>query len=140
MDYDLTESLCNAAQRGVDVRIVTPGIPDKKNVKIMTKSSYPHLLEAGVRIFEYTPGFIHEKNVVSDDKYAVVGTINFDFRSLVHNYENAVWMYRTPTVDATRDAFMDTLSKCEEIDANKSKLKFSEWVVRNTIKFIAPLM
>lgn len=140
VDYDLTESLCNAAQRGVDVRIVTPGIPDKKNVKIMTKSSYPHLLEAGVRIFEYTPGFIHEKNLVSDDKYAVVGTINFDFRSLVHNYENAVWMYRTPTVDATRDAFMDTLSKCEEIDANKSKLKFSEWVVRNAIKFIAPLM
>lgn len=140
VDYDLTESLCNAAQRGVDVRIVTPGIPDKKNVKIMTKSSYPHLIEAGVRIFEYTPGFIHEKNLVSDDKYAVVGTINFDFRSLVHNYENAVWMYRTPTVVAVRDAFMDTIGKSEEIDSKKSKLKFSEWVVRNAIKFLAPLM
>ena len=140
VDYDLTVSLSNAARRGVDVRIITPGIPDKKKVKIMTKSSYPHLIEAGVRIFEYTPGFIHEKTVVCDDEYAVVGTINFDFRSLVHNYENAVWMYRTRSVAAARDAFLDTLTKCEEIDRDKSKLKFSEWIVRNAIKFIAPLM
>lgn len=140
VDYDLTESLCNAALRGVDVRIITPGIPDKKKVNIMTKSSYPHLLEAGVRIYEYTPGFIHEKTVVCDDEYAVIGTINFDFRSLVHHYENAVWMYRTPTVYAARDSIALTVSKCDEIDAKKSRLKFSEWAVRNAIKLFAPLM
>ena len=140
IDYELTEALCNAALRGVDVRIITPGIPDKKKIKIMTKSSYPHLIEAGVKIYEYTPGFIHEKTFVSDDKYAVVGTINLDFRSLVHHFENAIWMFLSPTVNAAHDEFMKTLKDCEKIDRTKSRLSFSEWLVRNAIKFFAPLM
>lgn len=140
VDYELTESLCNAALRGVDVRIITPGIPDKKKIKVMTKSSYPHLLEAGVKIYEYAPGFIHEKTFVSDDKYAVVGTINFDFRSLVHHFENAVWMFLSPTVIVAHDEFIKTLEKCEQIDRSKSRLSFSEWIVRNAIKFFAPLL
>ena len=111
IDYDLTESLCNAALRGVDVRIITPGIPDKKKVKIMTKSSYPYLMRAGVKIYEYKPGFIHEKTFVCDDKYAVVGTINFDYRSLVHHFENAVWMYASPTVLTARDEFLKTIEE-----------------------------
>lgn len=140
IDYELTEALCNAAVRGVDVKIITPGIPDKKKVKIMTKSSYPHLIESGVEIYEYTPGFIHEKTLVSDDKYAIVGTINFDYRSLVHHFENAIWMYLTPTVTVAHDEFIKTLSVSEKIDRKKSKLTFSEWIVRNAIKFFAPLM
>ena len=140
IDYELTESLCNAARRGVDVKIITPGIPDKKKVKVMTKSSYPHLLAAGVNIYEYTPGFIHEKTFVADDKYGVIGTINLDYRSLVHHFENAVWMYRTESISAVASAFRETLKSCEQIDRNKAKLNFSEWVVRNAIKFFAPLM
>ncbi len=140
MDYELTEALCNAAVRGVDVRVITPGIPDKKKIKILTKSAYPHLIESGVKIYEYTPGFIHEKTFVSDDSYAVIGTINFDYRSLVHHFENAVWMYLTPTVTASHDEFIKTLEKCEKIDRSKSRLSFSEWVVRNAIKFFAPLL
>ena len=140
IDYELTESLCNASRRGVDVKIITPGIPDKKKIKVMTKSSYPRLLDAGVQIYEYTPGFIHEKTFVADDKYGVIGTINFDYRSLVHHFENAVWMYRTPSVKAAAVAFRETLDKCEKIDRKRAKLNFSEWVVRNAIKFFAPLM
>ncbi len=140
IDYDLTEALRNAALRGVDVRIITPGIADKRGVKVMTKSSYPYLIEAGVRIFEYTPGFIHEKLLVSDGLYAVIGTINFDFRSLVHHYECAVWMYRTRAVTEAYDGIMATLEKCTEIDREKAKLTPLEWLYRNGIRLFAPLL
>ena len=140
IDYDLTEALRNAALRGVDVRIVTPGIADKRGVKVMTKSAYPYLLEAGVRIFEYTSGFIHEKLMVSDGLYAVIGTINFDFRSLVHHFECAVWMYRTRAVAEAYDGFMATLEECTEIDRDKAKLTPLEWMYRNGIRLFAPLL
>ena len=68
-------------------------------IQIVTRGAYPDLMEAGVKIYEYTPGFIHSKQVLADDEVAVVGTINFDYRSLVHHYENAVWMYRSPRID-----------------------------------------
>ena len=140
IDYDLTEALCNAAVRGVEVRIITPHLADKRLVKIMTKSSYPHLMRSGVRIFEYTPGFIHEKTVVVDGLYAVVGTLNFDWRSFVHHFEDGVWMYRTPTVDVAREEFEKTISKCEEIDSRRSRLTLIEWIFRNGIKLFAPLL
>ena len=140
IDYDLTEALRNAAKRGVDVKIITPGIADKKGVKVMTKSSYPYLLEAGVGIFEYSPGFIHEKTLVSDDLYAVVGTINLDFRSLVHHFENAVWMYRTDAVTAARDRFLKTLESSLEMDKNGARLTLLEWLYRNGIRLFAPLL
>ena len=140
IDYDLTESLCNAALRGVDVRIITPGIPDKKIIKMMTKSSYPHLMESGVKIYEYAPGFIHEKCFVSDDSYAVVGTINFDYRSFAHNFENAIWMYETPTVLDVKEGFGKTLKLSEKVDREHSKLTFLEWVFRNGVKLFAPLL
>ncbi|MBO5101287.1 MAG: cardiolipin synthase [Clostridia bacterium] len=140
IDYDLTEALRNAALRGVDVRIVTPGVADKRGVKVMTKSAYPYLLEAGVKIFEYTPGFIHEKLMVSDGIYAVIGTINLDFRSLVHHYECAVWMYRTSAVAEAYDGFIKTLESCTEIDREKAKLTPLEWMYRNGIRLFAPLL
>ncbi len=140
IDYDLTESLRNAALRGVDVRIVTPGVADKKKVKIMTKSAYPHLMEAGVKIYEYTPGFIHEKTLVCDDEYAVVGTINFDYRSLVHHFENAVWIYKSETVLTAKAEFLATLEVSMQADAALSRLTFLEWVVRNGIRLFAPLL
>ncbi len=140
IDYDLTEALRCASKRGVDVRIITPARADKKIVKIMTKSSYPYLIKAGVRIFEYTPGFIHEKLVVSDDLFAVVGTINFDYRSLVHHFEDALWIFNDPSVKEIRDSFMQTESVSIEILPNEAKLNFTEKVIRTLIKIFAPLL
>ncbi len=140
IDYDLTESLRNAALRGVDVRIITPGVADKKLVKIMTKSSYPHLIEAGVRIYEFQPGFMHEKCIVSDDLYAILGTINLDFRSLAHHFEDAVWIYSSPTVIAAREEFFNSMSVSDERSAENSRLNIFEWVVRSLTRIFAPLL
>ena len=140
IDFDLTVALRGAALRGVDVRIITPAIADKRIVKIMTKSAYPHLIEAGVRIYEYTPGFIHEKLVVSDDLYTVIGSINFDYRSLAHHFECAAWMYSSELAIVARDDFMSTVSVSEPMNEKQSRLKLSEWIVKNLVRFIAPLL
>ncbi len=140
IDYDLTQSLCNAAMRGVDVRIITPAIADKKMIKIMTKSSYPYLIDAGVKIYEYTPGFIHEKTMVCDDEYAIIGTINFDYRSLVHHFECAVLMYKTGTVATARSSFEKTLEVSELVTRKKSRLTFTEWIFRTGIKVFSPIL
>ena len=140
IDYDLTEALANASGRGVDVRIITPGVADKKIVKIMTKSAYPYLIESGVKIYEYSPGFIHAKNIVSDDNYAMVGTINLDFRSLVHHFEDSVWMYRGGSVEKIRDDFLGISESCRAIDKSGAKLTFVEWIFRNGIKIFSPLL
>lgn len=95
LDNRLRNALCIAAQRGVDVRIVTPHIPDKKFVFQITRSNYKKLQSAGVKIYEYLPGFIHAKQFLCDDQVGIVGTINLDYRSLVHHFECGVWMYRT---------------------------------------------
>ena len=140
IDYDLTEALRSAAIRGVDVRIITPGIPDKKRVKIMTKSSYPKLIEAGVKIYEYIPGFIHEKTFICDDKYAVVGTINFDYRSFVHHFENAVLMYSTPTVEVALNDFKKTLTISDRVSFEHTSLSFVEWIFKIGMRIFAPLL
>ena len=140
IDYDLTEALRNAAQRGVDVRIITPAIPDKRLVKVMTKSAYPHLIEAGVLIYEYTPGFIHEKCIVSDDVYAIIGTINLDYRSLAHHYENAVWIYGAPTVLDAKHGFLRTVDASELMNDKNERLSLFEWMLRNLMRIFAPLL
>ena len=100
----LQNALCSAALRGVDVRIVTPHIPDKKFVFEITRSNYKKLQNAGVKIFEYTPGFIHAKQFLCDDITGIVGTINLDYRSLVHHFECGVWLYQTECLkDIKRD-------------------------------------
>ncbi len=98
MDYNLTSAIRSAAYRGVDVRIIVPHIPDKKIIFNITRSKFPMLMKAGVKIYEYTPGFIHAKSVIVDDEYAFVGTINFDYRSLVHHFECGAVMYKTPCI------------------------------------------
>jgi cardiolipin synthase len=104
LDDLLRAALCRAAMRGVDVRIVTPGIPDKKTVNRLTRANYAVLMKAGVKIYEYTPGFIHSKSILCDDEYAVVGTINFDYRSLYLHFENAVYFSGCSAVsDLKRD-------------------------------------
>ena len=104
IDSKLTNALCSAAKRGVDVRIITPHIPDKKIIFAVTRSSYKTLQAAGVKIFEYEKGFIHSKQFLCDDQLAIVGTINLDYRSLLHHYECAVLMYNTDCIkDIKRD-------------------------------------
>ena len=115
IDNELTTALCSAAKGGVDVRVMTPGIPDKKYVFTVTRSYYTRLINAGVKIFEYTPGFLHSKTCVADDEYAICGTINLDYRSLYLHHECAVWMYRSSAVADMRDHYKQLLSKCRAI-------------------------
>jgi len=140
VDHEITESLRNAAVRGVDVKIITPSIADKKLVKVMTKSSYPCFIEGGVEIYEYSPGFIHEKYVVCDDLYALVGTVNLDYRSFAHHFEDAVWIYGSPTVFHIRAEFIKTLAVSRRIAKNSARLGPFEWCARNLIKLFAPLL
>lgn len=140
IDYDLTEDIKNAAMRGVDVRIVTPFIPDKKLIQIVTRGAYPDLMEAGVKIYEYTPGFIHSKHVVADDELAVVGTINFDYRSLVHHYENAVLMYQTETISAIKQDFEDMFEICEEILPENINHSWYKRLLKEIMQLFAPML
>lgn len=140
VDHEITGALRNASLRGVDVKIITPARADKKLVKVMTKSAYQYLMEAGVKIYEYTPGFIHEKSVVCDDLYALVGTVNLDYRSLVHHFEDAVWIYVSPTVHSVREEFLKTLADSEEKVKRTARLGPFEWCARNLMKIFAPLL
>lgn len=140
IDYDLTEDIKNAAMRGVDVRIVTPFIPDKKLIQIVTRGAYPDLLEAGVKIYEYTPGFIHSKNVISDDELAVVGTINFDYRSLVHHYENAVLMYQTESIADIKQDFEGLFDVSEEISLETLQNSWYQRLLKEIMQLFAPLL
>ena len=98
------------------MRIVTPGIPDKKMVFLLSQSYYEQLLEAGVRIYEYAPGFIHSKSFVSDDEIAVVGSINLDYRSLYLHFECGCWMYQTRSVLQVKQDALNTFDISREID------------------------
>lgn len=112
---EMTRELTLAAKRGVDVRIITPGIPDKKLVYQMTRSYYKQLVRSGVRIYEYTPGFLHAKQCVCDGKVATVGTINMDFRSLYLHFENGVYMYNCEAIKNIRKDFEEMFAISREV-------------------------
>lgn len=135
IDNEMMTALSLAAKSGLDVRIITPHIPDKWYVHAVTRANYKPLIDGGVRIYEYVPGFIHSKTFVADDKYGVVGTINLDFRSLFLHFECGVWMYGCRSVVAMRDDFLATLDQCSEItpaDLERVKLyrKAAGWLLR----------
>ena len=115
IDNEMLVSLCNAAKRGVDVRIVTPGIPDKKMIFLLTQSHYEPLLKCGVKIYQYTPGFIHAKSFLCDDKIGTVGSINLDYRSLYLHFECGVFMYKTKALMQLKEDCMDTFAASEEM-------------------------
>ncbi len=119
IDDKLTNALCAAALRGVDVKIVTPHIPDKKIIFAITHSYYQRLQDKGVKIFEYTPGFIHSKQIVCDDQIAVVGTVNLDYRSLVHHYECGVVLIGTDTVADIKNDFCNIFKCSADMDGFK---------------------
>ena len=110
LDDYLRAALCQAALRGVDVRIVTPAIPDKKIVFRMTRANYAVLMRAGVKIYEYTPGFIHAKSMLCDGEKGVVGTINLDYRSLYFHFENAVLFSGCSAVEDLKRDYEETFA------------------------------
>ncbi len=141
LDSELELALKYAAKRGVDVVLLLPGIPDKKIPYAFAKSHYHALLDAGVKIYEYTPGFMHAKVVVADDKEAVVGTINFDYRSLYHHFECATYLYDVPCIENIAEDFDDSISKSKRItlDSLKSEKLYYK-VVGRLLKVFAPLI
>lgn len=139
-DFEILNSLCLAAKKGVDVRIIVPHIPDKEMVFLMTKSSYEMLITSGVNIYEYTPGFVHAKNFVVDDLYATCGTINLDYRSLVHHFECGVWMYNVDAVLSMKNDFLNTIDMSEKITLKKAKLKGIKKLFAEIMKVFSPLL
>ncbi len=135
---EMGRELTGAAKRGVDVRIITPGIPDKKTVYQETRSFYQDLVLGGVHIYEYTPGFCHAKMCISDDTTAIVGTINLDYRSLYHHFENAVLMYRTSVIGEIRDDFEDMFAQSEEVTDKYVENRFHPF--RTFLRLISPML
>ncbi len=141
LDNEMVDVLKLAAKSGVDVRIVTPHIPDKWYVFLVTQSFYEVLIEAGVKIYEYLPGFMHSKAFVCDDVLATVGSINLDYRSLYFHFECGVWLYKTCSIQAIKDDFMNTFGKCKEITLEECrKIKPLKRIFRGFFRLFAPLM
>lgn len=140
LDDEMVNSICQTAQSGVDVRIIMPHIFDKLYVRTVSRSFYRQFLEAGVRIFEYTPGFIHCKNLVSDDTSAVIGTINFDYRSLYLHFEDAVVLYNQDCIKDICNDFLETQAKSHEIFLNSFKFNIFQRAVSGILRLFSPLM
>lgn len=140
LDNEMITALKLADQSGVDVRIMTPHIPDKWYVYAVTKSNYPTLVYSGVRIFEYTPGFIHQKTIIADDEVAIVGTSNFDFRSFYLHFENGVYMYKSQAVNQVKNDYEDMLNKCIEITPNDCKHNFIKSFGLSVMKLFSPFL
>lgn len=141
LDSETENALKFAAKRGVDVALILPGIPDKKLPYALAKGHYSSLLSAGVKIYEYSPGFVHSKLFVSDDKKAVVGTINLDYRSFSHHFECAVYMHGTDCVADIEKDFTETLKLCRRVSMETvKKEKLSIKLAGILMKVIAPLM
>lgn len=141
LDGELETALKFAAERGVDVKLILPGIPDKKAAYALAKTHYRNLLASGIQIYEYKPGFVHAKIFVCDDDEAVVGTINLDYRSLYHHFECAAYMYGTECIGQIEADFQETLEACRQV--SDQTIKQEKWhmkVFGFLLKVIAPLM
>lgn len=139
-DHTLTTAIKNAAYRGVDVRIVVPHIPDKKIIFNITRSKFPTLMKAGVKIYEYTPGFIHAKSVVVDDEIAFVGTINFDYRSLVHHFECGAVMYKTPCIKDIKKDLEHTIAISTLVTKDNYKQNGFVRFVNSLLAVLTPML
>ncbi len=141
IDNEMKTALTLAARSGIDVRIVVPGIPDKKYVFTLSQSYYETLLRNGVRIYEYTPGFLHAKSFISDDSIGVVSTINLDYRSLYLHFECGVWMYGTDAVGELKKDTEEVFAQSREITlADCGKSRFPKRLWQSILRLFAPLM
>ena len=140
IDNEMCLAIENAALKGVDVRIIVPHIPDKKIVFEMTKLFYERLMKAGVKIYEYESGFVHAKCYLFDDELAMVGTINLDYRSLVHHFENGVWMYNTDCLKDVKADMLNTMEKSIFISPETVKTNLFKRALRSVVRIFAPLL
>ena len=141
IDDGMINALTTAAKNGVDVRIITPHIGDKWYVHAVTRAHYNVLVEAGVRVYEYTPGFIHAKSFVVDDEYAIVGTINMDYRSLYLHYECAVWMHGCSCIGKIKEDFVNTMNISAEVSPDEMKnIRWWQRLGRAILRCFAPMM
>lgn len=139
--WEMENALISAAKTGVDVRIITPHIPDKKYVHLLTRSFYKRLIDNGVKIYEFEKGFIHAKNFVCDDEFVVIGSINLDYRSLYLHFECAVWTFGTPIIKDVKRDFERTLKKSIAITPEWiKKRKLITKILQSLLKLFAPLM
>lgn len=136
---DLMDAMIAAAHRGVDVRIIMPGIPDKKIVFRMSRSFYQVLLSGGVKIYEYAPGFVHAKGFVSDDRVATIGTVNLDYRSLFLHFENNSLFYRSSVIAKLKEDFLATQEKCVEVRPYDARQYSRRWAIDGLLRIFAPL-
>lgn len=139
-DGEIVNALQLAAKRGVDVRIVTPQIPDKKLVFNITRSNYKRLMDYGVKIYEFKDGFIHAKNVLCDDDVGIVGTINLDYRSMMHHYECGVWMYKSYALHGMKDDFEKTFLLSVRQDEKSAKMGIFKRLFCGICAVFAPLL
>ena len=141
LDSEMISALDLAVDNGVDVRIVIPGIPDKRMVYDVTKANVDELIRKGVKVYEYTPGFIHGKVCLTDDRNALVGTVNMDFRSYYLHYECGIWMRDTDCISDIKKDFLNifrsshlvTLEDCENVN---SIIR----IYRKILRIISPLL
>jgi len=141
VDDNILSSLCIAAKRGVDVKIITPGVPDKKLVHATTRTYYAPLCKAGVKIYEYTPGFIHSKIIIYDDSIASIGTANLDYRSFCMSFECGTMLYGSEEALADiKNDFLSTLEKSKEITAESLKSNIFKRIFDIILRAIAPLL
>lgn len=143
IDYGLLQNLKIAGKKGLDIKIILPKIADKYLTHLLSKSYYLSLMEVGVKIYEYTPGFIHNKTCVVDDKVAFLGSINFDYRSLVHHFECGVWLgscKESSIITKISNDFLRIEQESGLITGEKAKLKWHEKIIRNFVILFASLM
>ena len=141
LDSDMITSLTFAAKRGIETIIIMPHIPDKIYAYLLARSYYAELLQAGVKIYEYTPGFVHAKVFTSDNTKAVVGSINMDYRSLHLHFECAVYLFRNPAVQQAEADFQETLKKCQEITLEDCRhYPIPKKIAGKVLRLFAPLM
>lgn len=124
----------------MDVRIIVPHIPDKRLVFEMARSYYPRLMAAGVKLYEYAPGFIHAKSYLVDDEIAMIGTINLDYRSLVHHFENGVWMYRCACIRDLKADMEATLTRCIPVGPAQLQAGMLRRLLRAVLRIFVPML
>ncbi|MDE7394545.1 MAG: cardiolipin synthase [Clostridiales bacterium] len=141
LDNEFLTSLCLAAESGIDVRITMPHVPDKKLVFIVSRSFYPILLKAGVKIYEYLPGFLHAKSAVCDDSIAYVGTCNLDYRSFYLHYECGAFLYDVPAISDVKADYLKTLEVCKAVTYEEATdVTAATKLARSVLRLFAPLM
>ncbi len=140
IDNEMITALILAAKRGVDVRIITPGIPDKRYVYILTQSYYSELIAGGVKVYQFDPGFVHSKSYVCDDKYAIVGTINLDYRSLYLHFECGVFFYKTPMVMEVKEDLLQTMEQSTKQTYAMTQKNIIKRLAQAVLRVFAPIM